>query len=179
MHRLQINLKGVITIKTNKLTGGGITCALCLVMLFLASFVPNLKLAFLFASSVIMAICLLKYRTLTALLCYIASSLVAVFILPNKFIGLAFFALFGNYPIIKLYIERIKNISREYILKFAAANIYLFFIYVVLKALGEAAFFDFNLMVLYLAGIVLLLFYDLAFGFVINAFYKSYYKYLK
>ena len=169
----------MITIKTNKLTGGGITCALCVVMLFLGSFIPNLKLAFLFATSIIMAICLLKYHSITAVLCYIATSAVSVFLLPNKFVALAFFVLFGNYPIVKLFIERIKNITFEYILKFFVANIYLFLIYIVLKALGEAAFFDFNLAVLYVAGLVLLLFYDLAFGFVINAFYKSYYKYLK
>ena len=126
-----------------------------------------------------MAICLLKYHSITSVLCYIATSVVSVFLLPNKFVALAFFVLFGNYPIVKLFIERIKNITFEYILKFFVANIYLFLIYVVLKALGEAAFFDFNLAVLYVAGLVLLLFYDLAFGFVINAFYKSYYKYLK
>jgi len=67
----------------------------------------------------------------------------------------------------------------EYVVKYIAANIYLFAVYVILKALGEAAFFDFNMTVLYVAGIALMLFYDLAFSFVINAFYKTYYKYLK
>lgn len=169
----------MVKIKTNKIAGGGVCSALCIVMLILASFVPNLKFAFLFASSIIVGICLLKYKFLSALICYIAASVLSVFILPNKFIALAFFVLFGNYPVIKLYIERIKNIVTEYIIKFFAANVYLFAIYIVLKALGESSFFDFNLLILYIAGIVLLLFYDLVFGFVINAFYKSYYKYLK
>ena len=169
----------MVKIKTNKIAGGGVCSALCIVMLILASFLPNLKFAFLFASSIIVGICLLKYKFLSALICYIAASVLSVFILPNKFIALAFFVLFGNYPVIKLYIERIKNIVTEYIIKFFAANVYLFAIYIVLKALGESSFFDFNLLILYIAGIVLLLFYDLVFGFVINAFYKSYYKYLK
>lgn len=171
--------KVVVKIKTNKITGGGVSAALCVVMLFLASFVPNLKLAFLFASSITMAICLLRYKTLCAFSSYLAASAVSIFVLPDEFVALAFFVLFGNYPIIKLYIEKIRNITIEYILKFLAANVYLFAIYIVLKALGEKAFFDFNLFVLYLAGIVLLLFYDLVFGFVINAFYKTYSKYLK
>jgi len=169
----------VITIKTNKLSGGGLCSALCVVMLFISSFIPNLKLAFLFATSVIIGICLLRYRLFTALLCYIAASVVSIFILPSKLSALAFFVLFGNYPIVKLYIERIKNIVIEYIIKFFAANIYLFLIYIMLRALGEEAFFDFNSIILYLTGIFLLLFYDLVFGFIINAFYKSYYKYLK
>ncbi len=169
----------MVPIKTSKLTGGGICAALCVVFLFLASFVPNLTLAFMFASSIVMGVCILRYRLATALACYLAASFISVFIVPDKFVGLGFFVLFGNYPIIKLYIERIKNIVAEYILKFIVANVYLFAIYVVLKALGEEAFFDFNSVLLYLAGIVLLLFYDLVFGFVINAFHKSYYKYLK
>lgn len=165
--------------KTNKLAGGGICSALCIVMILLASFVPNIKLAFLFASSIVMAICLLRYKLSVYLISFITVSILSLFIVPNKFIPLAFFAFFGNYPLIKLHIERIKNIALEYLIKFMAANIYLFAVYVILKALGEAAFFDFNMTVLYVAGIVLMLFYDLAFSFVINAFYKSYYKYLK
>lgn len=169
----------MIEIKTNKVAGGGVSAALAIVMLFLASFVPNLTLAFLFASSLVIGICLLRYRLSCALACYIAASAVSLFLVPDKFVPLAFIALFGNYPIIKLYIEKINNITIEYILKFIAANVYLFMAYVILKSLGEQAFFDFSMTVLYFAGIVLLLFYDLVFGFVINAFYKSYYKYLK
>ena len=165
--------------KTNKLAGGGICAALCVVFILLASFLPTLKLTFLFASSIVMAICLLRYKFTVYLATFIAVSILSLFIIPNKFIPLAFFGLFGNYPAVKLWIERIKNISLEYVVKFVAANVYLFIIYVVLKALGEASFFDFNITVLYIAGIVLMLFYDLAFGYVINSFYKTYYKYLK
>ena len=171
--------KVVITIKTNRLTGGGICAALCLVMLLLSSVIPNLKLAFLFASSIIIGICLLRYKLASALICYIAASLIAVLFLPNKLIGMAFFVLFGNYPIIKLYIEKTKNIIAECVIKFVVANIYLVAVYIVLRALESYTIFDFNAYLLYFAGIALLLFYDLAFSFVINAFYKSYYKYLK
>lgn len=169
----------MIPIKTSKVTGGGICAALCVVFLFLASFIPNLTLAFMFASSMVMGVCILRYKTGASVACYLAASLVSLFTIPDKFVGLGFFVLFGNYPIIKLYIERIRNIVIEYVLKFFAANIYLFAVYVVLKALGEEAFFDFNIVLLYFVGILLLLFYDLVFGFVINAFNKTYYKYLK
>jgi len=165
--------------KTNKLAGGGICSALCIVMIVLASFVPNIKLTFLFASSIVMAICLLRYKLSVYIISFITVSFLSLFIVANKFIPLTFFAFFGNYPLVKLYVERIKNIALEYVVKYIAANIYLFAVYVILKALGEAAFFDFNMTVLYVAGIALMLFYDLAFSFVINAFYKTYYKYLK
>ena len=121
--------------------------------------------------------CVLKLATTLA--CYIATSVIAIFILPNKFIGMAFFVLFGNYPIIKLYIEKTKNIIVECVVKFAVANIYLIAVYVILRALESYSIFDFNIYLLYFVGIILLLFYDLTFSFVINAFYKSYYKFLK
>ncbi len=165
--------------KTNKLAGGGITTALCTLMLLIASIVPNVKLSLLFASSIAMAICLLRYKTSSYLISFLAVSLLSLFIAPNKFLPLAFLAFFGNYPLVKLYIEKIKNIYLEYFIKFIAANIYLFAIYIILKALGEASFFDFSLIVLYIVGIVMMLFYDLAFSFIINAFYKTYYKHLK
>jgi len=169
----------VIVIKTKRITGGGICAALCIIMLLLSSYVPNLKLAFLFAASLVIGICILRYRLATAIMCYIATSAIAVFLLPNKFVGLAFLGLFGNYPIIKLYIEKTRKIVVEYIVKFILANIYLVLIYIVMVALESTEIFDFSIYLLYFAGIALLLFYDLAFSFVINAFYKSYYKYLK
>lgn len=176
---MQIIRKVVIEIKTNRVAGGGVSAALCVVVLFLASFVPNLTLAFLFASSLVIGVCLLRYRLSCTLACYVAASAVSLFLVPDKFVPLAFIALFGNYPIVKLYIEKIRNITAEYIVKLIVFNIYLFMAYVILKALGEQAFFDFSMTLLYFVGLVLLLFYDLVFGFVINAFYKSYYKYLK
>ena len=169
----------MIDIKANRLSGGGICAALCVIMLLLGSVIPNLKLAFLFASSLLMGICLLRYKILSAILCYISVSVISVFMLPDKFVAMAFLILFGNYPIIKFYIEKIRNIYIEYILKFLVSNVYLVAFYVILKALDAVALFDFNTYILYIVGLALLLFYDLVFGFVINAFYKSYYKYLK
>lgn len=169
----------MIIIKANRLTGGGICAALCVIMLILGSVIPNLKLAFLFASSLVIGICLLRYKLSAVTICYVSSSVISVFLLPDKFIAMAFLILFGNFPIIKLYIEKIKNIYIEYVLKFVVSNIYLVAFYVVLKALDAVAVFDFSIYILYFVGLTLLLFYDLVFGFVINAFYKSYYKYLK
>ncbi len=171
------NLKGVIKIKTNKITGGGISSALCVIMLLGAKFVPNLTLAFLFAASITIGICILKYKTLCALLAYVATSVVTVFIVPEM--SLLFSVLFGIYPIIKLYIEKLKNIVAEYVIKFVFANVFLVALYVVLKAVDRVHIWDFGLPLLWIVGIVALLFYDLMFTVVINAFYKSYYKYLK
>lgn len=164
--------------KTHKVAGGGICAAMCMVMLFAASFIPNVKIAFMFASSIVVGICILRYKTAAAVVLYMAVSLLSLFIIPNKFISLAFAAIFGIYPILKLYIEKLKNITAEYIIKFVVWNIQLVAMYIILKALGQDSFWDFGMFVLWIAGIFLLCFYDFAFGIVINAFYKTYSKYL-
>ncbi|MBO5743420.1 MAG: hypothetical protein J6R68_03975, partial [Clostridia bacterium] len=64
--------------KTNKLAGGGICAALCVVFILLASFLPTLKLTFLFASSIVMAICLLRYKFTVYLATFIAVSILSL-----------------------------------------------------------------------------------------------------
>lgn len=171
------NKRSVITIKTNKIAGGGVMSALCIVFLFCAKYVPNLTLAFLFAASITVGICILRYKTACALISYVAVSAITIFIIPD--ISLLFIVLFGIYPVIKLYIEKIRNITVEYVIKFVFANIFLTALYIVLKAVDEVHFWDFGLPLLWIAGVLALLFYDLMFTVVINAFHKSYYKYLK
>jgi len=151
--------------------------ALCVIFILCAKYVPNLTLAFLFAASITVGICILRYKTLCAFVSYAVTSLITLFIVPD--VSLLFTVLFGIYPIIKLYIEKLRNIVTEYIIKFVFANIFLVALYVVLKATETVHIWDFGLALLWIVGIVALLFYDLMFTVVINAFYKSYYKYLK
>lgn len=164
--------------KTSKLAGGGFCTALCLVMLFAASFVPA-KIAFLFAASIVMGICILRYKGLTAFTSYFAVSLLSIFFLPNKLMAWMYVAVFGIYPLFKLYIERINNIAVEYIVKFFIWNLHLFAIYIILSAMGQNSLFDIGTLWMWLCGIVLMLAFDLVYGIFINGFYKTYYKFLK
>lgn len=164
--------------KSNKLAGGGICAALCLVLLFMGSYLPA-KIAFLFASSVVMGICILRYRGLAAFTTYFAVFMISVFAVPNKLLAWSYASVFGIYPLLKLYIERINKIVWEYIVKFFVWNIHLFGMYIILSAFGQNSLFDIGTVWIWLCGIVLMLAYDLVYGIFINAFYKTYYKYLK
>ena len=125
--------------KSNKLAGGGICAALCLVLLFIGSYLPA-KIAFLFASSVVMGICILRYRGLAAFTTYFAVFMISVFAVPNKLLAWSYASVFGIYPLLKLYIERINKIVWEYIVKFFVWNIHLFGMYIILSAFGQTAF---------------------------------------
>ncbi|MBR5507964.1 MAG: hypothetical protein IKV88_07965 [Clostridia bacterium] len=167
--------KGALEIRTKKVSGGGICAALCMVLLYLSTVLPA-KAAILFATSIVMGICILRYKSLTAFLTYFAVSALGLFLAP-KCAGY-YIVLFGIYPLLKLYIERIKNIIVEYIIKFVVWNIHLTGLYIVLNALGQGALLNIATFWIWLCGIVLMLIYDLVFGIVINAFYSTYSKYL-
>lgn len=167
----------MITIKTKSVSGGAICSALSVVLLFLASYIP-LKIAILFATSVVMGVCVLKYRPYVSLLTYFAVSLLSFFILPNKLMAFMYILVFGVYPIVKFYIEKLHKIVFEYIFKAIFWSIEILGIYVVLSALGQNALLDLGNTWFYLGSMILLLGFDLVYSIFINGFYKTYYKYL-
>ena len=144
-------------------------------LLYLSTILPA-KAALLFASSVVMGVCILRYRSLVAFVTYFAVSVLGLFLAP-KCAGY-YIVLFGIYPLLKLYIEKIRNIVIEYAIKFIVWNIHLVGLYVVLNALGQGSLLNIATFWIWICGIILMLIYDLVFGIVINAFYSTYSKYL-
>lgn len=110
---------------------GGLFTAAGFIFLYLSSFMPTNKLAFLILSSVIIPITLLTCNLKTAILVYSATSLLSL-IIPNKVICIVYIFLFGIYGIVKYFAEKIKNRVIEFIVKFTFFNISLgicYFIY--------------------------------------------------
>ena len=164
-------------IKTHKLSGGGICAALCIVLLFAASYIPA-KIAFMISASIVMGICLLRYKGPTAALVYVTVSILGIFIIPNKLVAWMYVIVIGIYPIIKYYIEKFKNIIVEYVLKFIVWNIHLFFLYIILSALGQNDIYNVATFWMWIFGVFFMFLFDLLYGIFINAFYKTYYKFL-
>ena len=164
--------------KGNAVAGGGLCAALCVALLFGASYLP-VKLAFVFASSIVMGICILRYKTFPSIIAYLVTSLISVFVVPNKLVAFSFVVIFGIYPIVKLHIEKIRNIALEYVIKFVSWNVQIFFMYIVLAAMGQNSLFNVGRFWIWACMILIFLAYDLIFGIVINSFYRTYYKFLK
>ncbi len=165
-------------IKSHKLSGGGICAALCIVFLFIASYIPA-KVVLLIASSIVMGICLLRYKGRVAFCVYAVVTALCIFIIPNKLMAWMYVAVFGIYPLLKFYIEKIKNIVFEYAIKFILWNIHLFLLYIVFSALGQNALYNIATFWFWLLGIFLMLVFDLLYGVFISAFFRTYYKFLK
>ncbi len=82
------------------------TVALSLVCLYIASLLPGGSPALYFIASVLTAGLVLEGEGVFAILAYIAASLLAYLIVPNKLMTVPYIAMTGHYCVFKLFIER-------------------------------------------------------------------------
>ncbi|SDO92214.1 hypothetical protein [Clostridium gasigenes] len=108
--------------KAKDLTLGGILIALTLVILYSSSILPISTLTILTLASCLIPICIIRSSVKTGFLVYIGSTTLGFFIIPINII--VYYGLFfGVYGIIKYYIERLRKLSLEIILKLIIFNI--------------------------------------------------------
>lgn len=116
---------------------GGIVSALCLLCMFLAGIMPALYLLLPMAAGILLMIIAEEVSMSWAVLTYISVSLLSMFITADKEAALVFVMLFGHYPIIRMYLERVKLRGLRYIIKAAVFNICAFaFFYVTVYLFG-------------------------------------------
>lgn len=91
--------------KSKEITLGGIMVALTSIILYLTSLIPINTLTILTVASAIIPICIIRSDVKTAIFVYIASALIAFFIVPIN-ISMLYAIFFGIYGIIKFFAER-------------------------------------------------------------------------
>lgn len=101
----------------------GILCGLSVVVLSMSALFPSLSYAIPMVAGALLLIPSIEFGTGTALTSYAAVSVIAMLILPEKEAPVMYVFLFGLYPIIKKYFERIPKRVPEYLAKFAYFNI--------------------------------------------------------
>lgn len=113
--------------RTSFLTGGGLLTALSCIFIYISTIIPVNKLFILIICSSIITIGITTYNVKTGILIYISSSILSILILGFKGTVFLYLCFFGVYGIVKLYIEKTKNLLLELILKFSFFNIILLF----------------------------------------------------
>jgi len=121
-----------------KIAYGGILTALSLVILYLAFYLPTLRLTMYFFASIIPGIMLLEMGVSQAWILYGATSLLAFMLLGNSSGVIFYLFVFGLYPIVKYYVEKIKKISVEIVLKLLFFNGAVALIYTIWKKIFVA-----------------------------------------
>lgn len=116
---------------------GGIISALCLVTMFLSGIIPALYIMLPMVAGVLMAIIAVEVNTEWAMLTYTAVSILSFIITFDKEAALIFILLFGHYPILKLYIDKIKNSFLRISVKLLVFNVcVILYYYITVYFLG-------------------------------------------
>ena len=116
---------------------GGIVSALCLVTMFLAGVLPALYLLLPGIAGILLMIIAVEVNTAWAFLTYIAVSLLSLFSTFDKEAALIFILLFGHYPILRFYIQKIPLRFIRLLIKLLIYNVCIIgYFYVTVYILG-------------------------------------------
>ncbi|MBE6063606.1 MAG: hypothetical protein E7207_08690 [Clostridium butyricum] len=160
--------------KAKHIAESGILTALTLIVLYAASIIPVSKLTVLTIASCIVPIGLIRTSVKNSILIYAASSILSLFLIPIN-TALSYILFFGIYGLIKYYIEKIKNLPLEILLKLICFNILFSIIYFIAKNIIVLQSSFPILLIIFIAQFLFLL-YDYTLSVVINYFYEEIHK---
>lgn len=159
---------------------GGIVSALCLVSMFLAGVLPALYLVLPMIAGMLLMIIAAEVGKRWALMTYISVSLLSMIITFDKEAALIFIMLLGHYPILRLYIEKLRSKLLMLIIKLAVFNVCaVSYFYVTVYIFGiEEMVDEFERFGKYAMAVVLLIcnLIFLMYDFCLRSFYDTYRK---
>lgn len=142
---------------------GGLFSALSILLIYLSTVIPANRLFFLGAASLIIPLCILMLDLKYALLVYLVSSIVSLWILGPRGTVVMYILFFGLYGIIKFYIEKLQKLPIEIIFKLLTFNIFLVAIYFILRFMFigqvDTNFYNYKYLAFFVSQFVFL-FYD-------------------
>lgn len=141
-----------------KITYGGIGAALCVLVLVISAYLPTGRAASLFIASVLCYTMCYLSDCRTAVTMYVASTLLSFIFMPSSSTIVSFAICFGNYPIIKSYIDT-KPQKFCFVLKFVLYTIYFLAVYFVFKHILNITI-PYVPFILYAFGVLVFYFYD-------------------
>lgn len=119
--------------KAKEITLSAILIALTIIILYLNLLLPISTISILTLASLLIPIALIRGSMKSAILVYISSSIIGLFLLPINIIIL-YILFFGIYGIVKYFIEKINNMPLEILFKIIFFNVILFISLFVFKA---------------------------------------------
>ena len=112
-----------------KVALGGILAAINIIFLYLASYMPSMKLSMYFLAGLMPGLILVEMGARQAWLLYSAVSLMSLLILGNPINIVPYIFIFGLFPLVKYYIEKTRRIYIEIVLKLLFFDIAFLSIY--------------------------------------------------
>ena len=115
-----------------KVALGGFVTALSIICLYLAGTLPTSRLFFYAMSSMFLLAIVVEFGIPSAIITYLSTALLAIFIVPKSPMLFAYVFFFGYYAIIKYYIEKINHLWIEWIVKLVIFNGFIGISYMIL-----------------------------------------------
>lgn len=147
--------------KAKDISLGGIMVALSIVTLYLTTIIPVNTLTILTLASCFIPITILRSNIRTACIVYVATSLMSFFIVPLNY-SIMYILLFGIYGIVKYFIEKLRKLPVEIILKLLFFNVVLILGIIFMNAFIGDLKIDLPTWLLYIAAQIAFLIYDFA-----------------
>lgn len=107
----------------------GVMGAMAIVVMLMGSIIPIATFCAPMISSVLMMTVAIECGIKPALMLYAAVSLLVLILLPDREMAMVFFFLLGYYPMLKVYLERIKSAVFRLLAKLAIFNGAVFALY--------------------------------------------------
>ncbi|MFA9397508.1 MAG: hypothetical protein ACERKV_04480 [Clostridiaceae bacterium] len=103
--------------ETKKLARGSIFTSLSIILIYLSKIIPLNKIYLLGIASAIIPICIITIGVKPSILVYVSTSVLSSIILGFTGVVLSYIIFFGSYGFIKYYVERIRKLPIEIVLK--------------------------------------------------------------
>ena len=148
----------------------GLLAAAALVIQLLADLIPSGWTALTAVAGLAVAMAVSSTGYLAGALCYVASGLLSLLLLPAKHVAVLYVCLFGLYPLVKSLLERCKRRAVEYVFKLAFFDLVFGLLYLLaygllFQSVVEAWTAPLPMLpVLFGAGNIVFLLYDYAFS---------------
>lgn len=163
--------------KSKHIAESGLLVGLTVVVLYAASILPISTLSILTVASCLIPISIIRTSIKNTILVYIASSILSLFLVPTD-IALYYALFFGVYGIIKYFIEKVRKLPLELLLKLIAFNVLLGVTYLIAKNFLGILSPEFPLYILWLAAQIIFLVYDYALTLIISFFLNRFHKHI-
>lgn len=108
--------------QSSKTALGGIVSALSVVLMLMTAVIPFMSYALPLMAGALLILMVIEINKSWAFIVYVAVSLLAVFVVPDKEAAVFYVAFFGYYPIIKSTLEKHLPRVLEWVVKFFIFN---------------------------------------------------------
>ena len=168
-----------------KIALGGSFTALSVVIMFLGSIIPAANYALPAMAGILLMVVAIEINSKWAFMIFLAVSILSMLLVPSKETAVFYIMLFGHYPIIKGFIERIHSAVLVWIIKYLVFNVCVVSAFLLIMPLlgiepeGMNNLGKYSVYILWGLGNIAFAIYDLALTGIVGMYMSSLHKHMK